>query len=249
MDYCAPCRRTLNGTVTCPECGAYETGTVPANDRSDSAPAADPAVLDGLFSEGRGPVGPAGTPSALVPPADVPADRRRCPPRLKKYGGRTLVAATFAMLGSLATALLLPQPSAGTPEAAPSPEQASPDAPDVHVTEPPRASRSPERPATRPATRPARGDTRDRKDTGRPRATATERDSPTPRVPAVTTGPPPPVKARPTPRPSRDRPSKPASPPAATPSASPPSSPSASPTSSPLPSTTAVPETGGQPRA
>ena len=249
MDYCIPCRRTLNGTVTCPECGAYEADTVPANDRSDSAPAADPAVLDGLFSEGPGSYESPDVSSSPTPTADVPAARRRCPPRLKKYGGRTLAAATFAMLGSLATALLLPQQSAGTPGAAPSPEQATPDEPDVRVTEPPRASRSPERPATHPA----RGDVRDRKGTGRPRATATDRESPTPQASAATTSPRPPVKARPTPRPSSARPSKPASPPTATPPpsppASPPSSPSASPTSSPLPSTTGVPETGGQPTA
>ncbi|MDQ0840593.1 hypothetical protein QFZ68_000273 [Streptomyces sp. V1I6] len=247
MNYCIPCRRPLNGTVTCPECGAYEPETVPANEGNDSAPAADTAALDRLFSEGPGSSEPTDVSSS--PTVEVPATRRRCSPRLKKYGSRTLAAATFAMLGSLATALLLPQQSAGTPGAAPSPEQASPDEPDVRVTEPPRASRSPERAAAPPA----RVDVGDRNGTGRrPRATATERDSPTPRAPAATIGPPPPVKARPTPRPSSGRPSKPASSPSATPPPSPPSSPSppsASPTSSPLPSTTGVPETDGQARS
>jgi hypothetical protein len=247
MNYCIPCRRPLNGTVTCPECGAYESETAPANDRSDSAPAADPAALDGLFSEGPGSVEPSGVSSLPLPTAEEPAARRRCPPRLKKYGGRTLAAATFAMLGSLATALLLPQPSAGTPGAAPSPERASPDEPDVRVTEPPRASPSPS--PERPATHPARGDVRDRDGTGRPRATVTDRESPTPRTPTATSSPPPPVKARPAPGPASGLPTKPASSPTVTPSATPPSSPSASPTSSALPSITGVPETGGRPES
>ncbi|WP_455247937.1 SCO2400 family protein [Streptomyces xantholiticus] len=247
MDYCHPCRRTLNGTVTCPECGAYESDMAPPSDRSGDAPAADPAVWDVLFSEEPHSFE---SPDASWSPsssADVPEARRRCPPRLKKYGGRTLAAATFAVLGGLAAASLLPQQSAGSPQALPSPEQSSPDEPDVHVTESPTVSR----PAERPATRPARGGgVRDRSSAGTriPRATATPRESAAPQAPAATS-PPPPVKPRPTPRPSNGRPSQSASSPPATPPTSPPASPpaspsasvSASPPSGPTPSTTGVP--------
>ncbi|MGN9793094.1 SCO2400 family protein [Streptomyces sp. OZ13] len=258
MDYCLPCRRTLNGTVTCPECGAYESDTAPSSDRSVGAPAADTAVWDVLFSEGPGCLE---SPDAAWSPtssADVPAARRRPPARLKKYGGRTLAAATFAMLGGLAAASLLPQDSTDPPRALPSPEQPSPDEADVDVAGSPTVSRSPERPATRPA---RGGGVRERGPAGtpRPRATATPPESPAPQAPAATS-PPPPVKARPAPRPSTARPSQSASSPTATPPASPPVSPSASPPASPSASvsasppnagtrsTTGVPVPGGQPR-
>ncbi|MER7819569.1 hypothetical protein ABTX79_30520, partial [Streptomyces sp. NPDC096153] len=32
MDYCAPCHRTLNGAVTCPECGAYDSAMTPTGE-------------------------------------------------------------------------------------------------------------------------------------------------------------------------------------------------------------------------
>ncbi|WP_444545426.1 SCO2400 family protein [Streptomyces xantholiticus] len=246
MDYCSPCRRPLNGTVTCPECGAYESDTAPPSDRSVAAPEADPAVWDVLFSEEPHSFESPDASWSPTSPADVPEARRRCPSRLKKYGGRTLAAATFAVLGGLAAASLLPQHSAGTPQALPSPERVSPDEPDVEVTESPTNSRSAERPATRPA---RGGGVRDRSSAGTriPRATETPRESPAPRAPAATS-PPPPVKARPTPRPSNSRPSQSASSPTATPPASPPASPSASPSASvsasppsgPTPSTTGV---------
>lgn len=236
MDFCFPCRRALNGAVTCPECGAYDADMAPPSDRSDGAPAVDTAVLEVLFSEGPGSSESPAPPWSPAPSADVPAARRGRPPRLRKYGGRTLAAAAFAMLGGLAAASLLPQHSAGSTRAAPSPEQASPDEPHVPVTESPRASRLPERPATHPA----RGSVRDRNSGAprRPRPTATHRETPASRTPAAPTTPP--VKARPTPRPSRGRPSHSASP-TATPSASPTGGVSTSPTSSPAPSATVVP--------
>lgn len=236
MDYCLPCRRALNGAVTCPECGAYDSDMATPSDRSGGARAADLASLDALVIEGPGSFESPDVSWSPAPSADVPAARRRCPPRLKKYGGRTLAAATFAMLGGLAAASLLSQHSAGPPVAAPSPEQASSDEPHVPDTESPGASRTPERPATHPA----RGGARDRNSdaTPRPRPTATHRESPAARTPAAPTGPP--VKARPTPRPSSGRPSQSASP-KPTPSASPTGSASTSPTSSPAPSTTGAP--------
>lgn len=235
MDYCFPCRRALNGAVTCPECGAYDSAMPPTSDRGGIAPEVDTAVLEVLFSEGPASFESPAPPSSPATSADVPAARRHCPPRLKKYRAGTLAAATFAMLGGLAAASLLPQHSAGAPRAATSPEQASPDEPHVPVTESARAS-LPERPATRPA----RGSVRDRNSGAprRPRAATTPRESSTSRTPAAPTGPP--MKAKPTPRPSSGHPSHSASP-TATPSASPTGSISTSPTSSPTPSTTGVP--------
>lgn len=236
MDYCLPCRRALNGAVTCPECGAYDSDMATPSDGSGGARASDLAALDALVIEGPGSFGSPDVSWSPAPSADAPSARRRSAPRLKKYGGRTLAAATFAMLGGLAAASLLSPDSAGAPLAAPSPEQASSDEPDVPVTESPGATRIPERPATHPA----RGSARDRNSdaTRRPRPTATDRESPAARTPAAPTGPP--VKARPTPRPSSGRPSQSVSP-TAPPSASPTGSPSTSPTSSAAPSTTGPP--------
>ncbi|WP_420877920.1 SCO2400 family protein [Streptomyces agglomeratus] len=261
MDYCVPCRRTLNGTVTCPECGAYDSGLQPPSDRAAEAPAIGTAAMEVLLNEGPGPVeppdvprhaaDPAAVPATLPPSAAVPTARARSatvavpqlqrhrPPRWKKYGGRALAAATFAILGGLATASLLPDRSAGAPQAAPSPDQASPDEPQEEATEPPKASRSPERTATRPA----RGTARDRNKgvTRRPLATPTPPKPPASKAPTSAPAPPP-AKVTPTPSPSSGRPSK--SPPATTtPSPSPTGSVSASPTGSPAPSTPGAPVT------
>ncbi|WP_435877988.1 SCO2400 family protein [Streptomyces kurssanovii] len=239
MDYCLPCRRTLNGTVTCPECGAYDSDTAPSSDRSGDAPAADPPVWDALFGEGPGSLE---SPDVARPPtssSDATAARHRLPPRLRKYGGRTLAAATFAMLGGLVAASLLSQDSADAQRALPHPEQASPDEPDADVTGSPTASPSPDRPATRPAR--GGGDrARGPAGTRRPGATATPPESPAPQAPAAT-GPPPPAQAGPTPRPSDDRPGQSASSPTATRPASPPASPSTSPSTSPSASPSAGP--------
>ncbi|GFH34222.1 hypothetical protein SCWH03_04350 [Streptomyces pacificus] len=40
MDYCAPCHRPLNGAVTCPECGAYDSAMA----ATAAIPAADPPM-------------------------------------------------------------------------------------------------------------------------------------------------------------------------------------------------------------
>jgi hypothetical protein len=246
MDYCLPCRRPLNGTVTCPECGAYESDAAPPGDRSGGAPAAGTAVWDVLLSEGSGPSESPDVAWSPASSADAPAARRRPPPQLKKYGVRALVAATFAVLGGLAGASLLPQHSIDPPQALPTPDQASPDEPDADVTASPTASRSPERPATRPG---RGGAVRDRSSAGTrsPRATPTPRESPAPQAPATTSSPPS-ATAGPTPRPPDGRPSQSASSPTATPSASPSVSVSPSPPpSGPTPSTTVVPVPGGQP--
>ncbi|WP_439333931.1 SCO2400 family protein, partial [Streptomyces chryseus] len=225
MDYCIPCRRPLNGTVTCPECGAYDSDVQPPSGRTAEAPAVDTAAMEVLLSEEPGPVEPPGLPRHAAPPAAVSAAQapsatvavpelrvatiavpqprsgavhqvqRHRPPRWKKYGGRTLAAATFAILGGLATTSLQPDHSSGAPQATPSPEQAAPDEPQRQATKPPKVSRSPERPATRPA----RGTTRDRNKavTRRPRTTPSPPEPSASKTP--TTNPaPPPAKATPT---------------------------------------------------
>ncbi|MGW7367505.1 SCO2400 family protein [Streptomyces sp. NPDC054841] len=245
MDYCIPCRRTLNGAVTCPECGAYDHGMAPLSDGGGDAPAVDTAAMEVLFDQGPDSAKPRRGPSLVtpqVPATDLPEARRHGPPRWKRYGVRTLAAATFAVLGGLATASLVPQHSAGLPQAAPSPEPASPDEPQGHDTSrPPNASRSPDRPATHPG----RGAARKRNDgvTRRPDATPTDRESPAPQASAAPVSSPP-VKAVPTPSPSSGRPSQPPLPPTTpTPSPSTSAGASASPTGSPAPVTTGDPGT------
>lgn len=50
MDYCIPCNRTLNGAVTCPECGAFDSGMTQPSERRDGAPAVDGAMPEVLFN-------------------------------------------------------------------------------------------------------------------------------------------------------------------------------------------------------
>ncbi|NUL14854.1 SCO2400 family protein, partial [Streptomyces lunaelactis] len=186
MDYCVPCRRTLNGAVTCPECGAYDNGMAPLGDWGGGAAEVDTAAME--VSEGRDSAEPRGVPSSLTPSvpgasvtADVPEDRRHGSPRWKKHGVRTLAAATFAVLGGLASASLLPHHSAGLTQAAPNPKLASPDEPQGHdASKPPTATPTPERPATHPG----RGTARNRNGgvTRRPDATPTQRESPAPQA-------------------------------------------------------------------
>ncbi len=230
MDYCIPCSRTLNGAVTCPECGAYDPGMTQPSGPTDGAPASDAAMPDVRFS---GAPSSSGSPlhGSPTPLQDLPADRYDRPSRLKKYAVRSVAAAAFTILGGLATASMLSQPTA--PRAASIPEQPSPEEPGVRVTD---SSASPQRVTTHPA----RKGVRDRGGDGirRPLPTATRSKSPVSRPPATTSASPP-VKAEPSPRSSSSR--RPSPPPqTATPSAKPSASPSgsisASPTSSGSPS-------------
>jgi hypothetical protein len=223
MDYCIPCSRTLNGAVTCPECGAYDPGMAQPSDRRGGAPAVEAAMPEVRSS--RGPSS-SGSPLPGSPTAsqDLSADRYDRPARLKKYAVRSLAAAAFTLLGGLATASVFPPSTA--PRAASIPEQPSPEEPGVRV---PDSQASPQRVTTHPA----RKGVRDRNGDGirRPLPTATRSTSPVSRPPATTSAPPP-VKAKPTPRVSSGRrPSSPSQ--TATPSARPSASSSASPSVSP----------------
>ncbi|GAA5706806.1 hypothetical protein Save01_07665 [Streptomyces avermitilis] len=230
MDYCLPCSRTLNGAVTCPECGAYDPGMAQLSDRRDAAPAADAVMPEVRFSGG-----PSSSASPLAgsptPGPDLPADGYDRPSRLKKYAVRSFAAAAFTILGGLTTASVLSQPTA--PRAASIPDQSSPEELGVRGTDAPASSE-------RVTTHPGRKGVRDRNVDGsrRPLPTATRSESPVSRPPAATTVAPPPVKAKPPSRTSSGRPSSPSqtATPSASPSASPSGSISASPTSSGSPS-------------
>lgn len=233
MDYCIPCSRTLNGAVTCPECGAYDPGMTQPSDSRDGAPAVDAAMPEVRSSGGPSSSRPPlpGSPAASQ---DLSADPYDRPARLKKYAVRSLAAAAFTLLGGLAAASVSPQSTA--PRAASIPEQPSPEEPGVRVPD----QASPEHVTTHPG----RKGVRDRNGEGvrRPLPTATRSTSPV-SAPPVTTSVPPPAKAKPTPRASSGRrtgpPSRTAAPsarPSASPSASPSGSISASPTSSGSPS-------------
>ncbi|MFI1400527.1 hypothetical protein [Streptomyces sp. NPDC020681] len=221
----------------------------PLSDWGSGAPEVDTAAMEVLFGEGRDSAEPRGVPSSHTPSvprasvaADVPEDRRHGSPRWKQHGVRTLAAATFAVLGGLASASLVPHYSAGLPQAAPNPKLATPDEPQAHDTrKPPTASPAPERPATHPG----RGTARNRNGgvTRRPDTTSTQRESPAPQASPAPASPPP-VKARPTPGPSSGRPSQaPLPPPTPAPSPTTSADASASPTGSPTPITPGEPTT------
>lgn len=265
MDYCVPCRRTLNGAVTCPECGAYDsamaptggipvaaTGGIPvaATDVPEIRPEEETATggasdVAPAPADTATPPGPLATAPAVAAAAVAAPVRHPRPRRWRTYGGRTLAAAAFAVLGGLGTSSLLADGSAGLPQAAPSPELPSSDGPREHGTAGPTASAAPERPATHPA----RGAARERNGgaPGRPRVTPPSARPPAARTPApVPDSAPPPVTDGPSARPSTGRPVPSPSPTAPT-SPSPGGSTGASPTGSPSPSTSEVPVTDALP--
>ncbi|OQD57861.1 hypothetical protein BM536_000120 [Streptomyces phaeoluteigriseus] len=231
MDYCIPCNRTLNGAVTCPECGAYDPDVAQSSDRRDGTPDVDAAMPEARFGGGPNSSG-SPLPGSPTPSQDLPADDR--PARLRKYAVRSLAAAAFTLLGGLATAWVLSQPTA--PRAASIPAPPSLEDPGGRVTDSPAAPASPERVTTHPA----RKGVRDLDGGGirRPLPTATRSKSPVSRPPVATTSTPPPGKAKPTPRTSSSRPTSPSrtATPSATPSASPSGGVSASPSVSGSPS-------------
>lgn len=239
MDYCIPCNRTLNGAVTCPECGAYDSGMAELSERRDGAPAVGAAMPEVRFNEGPG-SSESPLPGPPTPSQDMPADRHDRPSRLKKYAVQSLAAAAFTLLGGMATASVLQQPA--DPPAASAPEP-SPAEPEVRVTDSPASPASPKRVPTHPARQGVRG--RDSAGNRRPPPTPSRSVSPVSR-PSATTSASPPAQEKPTPRPSSSRrpspPSRTATP-STRPSASPSGSISASPTSSGSPTGTG--ETGG----
>ncbi|WP_436844407.1 SCO2400 family protein [Streptomyces wuyuanensis] len=276
MDYCVPCHRTLNGAVTCPECGAYDSAMAPTGEipvaatggipvaptggipvaatdmpgirtEEPTAPEGPPADIATVPAPAgtATPPGPAATAPALAAAAVTAPARRPRPRRWRTYGGRTLAAAAFAVLGGLGTSSLLADGSAGLPQAAPSPDLPSSDGPREHGTARPTASAAPERPAGHPARGAARE--RDGGAPGLPRATPSSARPPAARTPApVPDSAPPAVSAGPSARPSTGRPVPSPSPTAPT-SPSPGGSTGASPTGSPSPSTSEVPVTDALP--
>ncbi|GAA3135726.1 hypothetical protein GCM10017687_60230 [Streptomyces echinatus] len=235
MDYCIPCNRTLNGAVTCPECGAFDSGMAQPSERRDGAPAVDAAMPEVRFG-GEPEFSESPLPGAPTAPQDLPADPYARPSRLKKYAVQSFAAAAFTIIGGLATASVVHQSTA--PRAASVPEPPPAEA-EVRVTGAPAASASPERLPTHPARKGVRNPSGDGIRTPPPSPPRSE--SPVSRPPATTSAPPP-AKEDPTPRPSSSsrRPSPPTrtATPSTRPSASPSGSVSASPTSSGSPSST-----------
>ncbi|MEV7689691.1 hypothetical protein [Streptomyces bungoensis] len=225
MDYCIPCNRTLNGAVTCPECGAYDSGAAEAADRGDSAAATAATLPDTRFG-----VEPA--PQEALEILESPtAPRGERPRKLKRYAGRALAAAAFTVLGGVAAATLLPQQT--TPRAAPAPDQPLPDESRVQVTDAPAA---PSPTATHGTREAHRGRVAGR--SARPGPTASRRQPAAVRTPTATAVSRPPATADPTPRRPSGRPSPTAQTgtPTARPSASPSGTAGASPSASASPS-------------
>lgn len=239
MDYCSPCSRTLNGAVTCPECGAYDPAVAQPSGRGDGAPAVEAALpeprLEPRFVDGSNSPGslPPGSPTVSM---DLPGDRYDRPAPLKKYAVRSLAAAAFTLLGGLGAATVFSPSTA--PRAASVPDRSSPEEPGADVPDP---QASPERASTHPArkgVRDSRGDdvrrplpaSRGTAPTSRPSATPTPSASPT-------------ARATPSPRASSSS-RRPSSPPR---TAAPSTRPSASPSASASGSTSASPTGSGSP--
>ncbi|WP_457034108.1 SCO2400 family protein, partial [Kitasatospora sp. P5_F3] len=56
MDYCAPCRRHLNGALSCPGCGAPASAAAPVAAPRDTAPTVAPRAASRRRRRRRGPV-------------------------------------------------------------------------------------------------------------------------------------------------------------------------------------------------
>ncbi|MEU8827307.1 hypothetical protein [Streptomyces sp. NPDC048636] len=109
MDYCASCRRTLNGVVTCPECGAYDPLAGPADPKALSTR----AIAQQVF----GPERREDTAEAVAPlTAQLGAVTltQPSPVRRSKRRRRAVAVAALAVVGGLAAgSLLLTQRSEG----------------------------------------------------------------------------------------------------------------------------------------
>ncbi|MGW3048320.1 SCO2400 family protein [Kitasatospora sp. NPDC001175] len=138
MDYCAPCRRHLNGALSCPGCGA-------------------PASAEAPFA-GSTP-GPADHPGPVTDPLPGPAEarrNRRSRRRSRRRGRLLAVTAVTLALGGAGVLALTPPQSGGPTGPAPTPA-AEDHGPEVALqTAPPAPS-----PIT-PSTSPSAGATRSR---------------------------------------------------------------------------------------
>ncbi|WP_354638714.1 hypothetical protein [Kitasatospora camelliae] len=97
MNYCTPCRRHLNGALSCPGCGAAATAYVPV---------------------------PSAATTAVAPAETAPGSRRRKPARSGRRRLAVLTAAGLALGGAGVLALAAPEGVGSTsPTAAETPDQ------------------------------------------------------------------------------------------------------------------------------
>lgn len=164
MDYCSSCRRTLNGALVCPGCGAYapdiappvphlgdaaaRTATTWEAWRTEEFPASE-SYDDPRFSDAA----PFGTEASEDAVADAPdaglssgsqhaapavqgrAARRRQMAMWKKKQRRVAVVSAVALVGGGLTVALLPDgPSADPAHAASAPEPETSATPRTHIS-------------------------------------------------------------------------------------------------------------------
>ncbi|MET9655750.1 hypothetical protein ABZY11_01850, partial [Streptomyces sp. NPDC006510] len=140
MDYCSSCRRTLNGALVCPGCGAYAPDIAPVGHHvHNAAPVtvktvetwpAEPwpvpetpeqadrpdsaASLDFDSDAPRTGAGLSSDAGPAVPATQGRAARRRQLARWKKHRRRAVLASTVALVGGGLTLAVLPsRPSTG----------------------------------------------------------------------------------------------------------------------------------------
>ncbi|MFB6872067.1 hypothetical protein [Streptomyces sp. NPDC056323] len=162
MDYCSSCRRTLNGALVCPGCGAYAPDIAPSgHHRHSAAPATvapagaawpaqefpeqaaypDSAHCFDLGFDDDTPDAPdvpaASTASATpaMPTTRGRAARRRQLARWKKHRRRAVLASTVALVGGGLTLAVLPSSRPSTGHDA----QAAATTPEPRATAPDRA--------------------------------------------------------------------------------------------------------------
>ncbi|MBL1099612.1 SCO2400 family protein [Streptomyces coffeae] len=110
MDYCASCRRTLNGVVTCPECGAYDPLAGPADPKALSSQ----AIAEQVFGADRraeasasDAVAPLTAQLGAVTLTEPDRSRRRRTPGGNRRRRRAVAVAALAVVGGLAAGSLL----------------------------------------------------------------------------------------------------------------------------------------------
>ncbi|MBT2511630.1 hypothetical protein J7I98_38800 [Streptomyces sp. ISL-98] len=129
MDYCSSCRRTLNGALVCPGCGAYAPDIAPPAHRPDGAVASAATTVETWFPDEAVPVG-SGVSEAATDGTEATADasgsassdgfegasatgqgraaRRRQLARWKKHRRRAVAATAVAIVGGALTVAVLP---------------------------------------------------------------------------------------------------------------------------------------------
>ncbi|MFJ8668404.1 hypothetical protein [Streptomyces sp. NPDC093600] len=176
MDYCSSCRRTLNGALVCPGCGAYAPDIAPPAHRVHSAvpsaatthevwPATEVPV-PGSSADARDSID---SPHSAASDGDVSGEveagartgqgraaRRRQLARWKKHRRRAVAATAVALVGGGLTIAAMPstRPSTSHALAAPPPEPVTkPAAPETAAAVTPQEQ--PDRPVSQePAARP-----------------------------------------------------------------------------------------------